>query len=437
MKSPSQRRDEPGLKARRVALSLLQAVVDRKQPLDEALAGEGRLAALSARDRAFARLLVATCLRRLPEVDRLLSGFLSRPLPRKAGEARWALRLGAVQILFLKTPPHAAVATSVALLQGPAQGFKGLVNAVLRRLSREGQPLPGVEAARVNTPDWLWESWRKAYGEGEAAAIAAAHLTEPPLDLIAARDSDLWAERLGAEQLPLGALRLPSGAGDPAEMPGYGEGAWWVQDQAAALPVALFPKLAGQRALDLCAAPGGKTLQMASAGAEVTAIDRSGERLVRLRGNLERCGLSARLVEGDAGEWRPEEPADLVLLDAPCSATGTLRRHPDIARNRSPADIATLLPLQARLLQAAWRMLRPGGILIYSVCSLQPEEGPDQIEALLSSEASLTRRAVAAEEVASLGQLIDAQGDLRCLPSHLAERGGLDGFFAARLERLA
>lgn len=426
-----------GLKARRLALDLLQQVVDRHRPLDEALASESRLDGLSGRDRGFVRLLVSTALRRLPEVDQLLAGLMGRPLPRKAEEVRWILRLGAVQILFLETPPHAAVATSVDLLRGPTSGFKGLVNAVLRRLSRECQALSVAEAARVNTPDWLWQSWVQAYGEAEALAIAAAHLREPPLDLMAPKDPAHWAERLGAEQLRSGGLRLASGAGDPQALPGYAEGAWWVQDLAASLPVTLFGPLDGRLALDLCAAPGGKSLQLAAGGARVTAIDRSGQRLDRVKANLARTGLSADPVEADAALWQAATPVDLVLLDAPCSATGTIRRHPDILRNRRPADVAALLPLQARLLRTAWQHLRPGGTLVYAVCSLQPEEGPEQVAALLASEPALRRRRIAPEELAGLEQLIDAEGDLRCLPSHLSDQGGMDGFYAARLERLA
>ncbi len=432
-----ERSDGEGLKARRIALELLQQVVERRRPLDEALAEESRLASLPGRDRAFVRLLVATLLRRLPEVDHILSGLMARALPRKAADARWVLRLGAAQLLFLQTPPHAAVGTSVSLLAGRSAGFKGLANAVLRRLSRESQALGEEKAARINTPAWLWQSWEEAYGREAALAIAAAHLTEPPLDLTVPKDPALWAERLGATQLPLGSLRLPPGAGDPPGLAGYGEGTWWVQDQAAALPAGLFGALDGLRALDLCAAPGGKTLQLVVAGAAVTAVDQSAERLRRVEENLARTGLSAQLVEADVTTWQPSEPADAVLLDAPCSATGTLRRHPDIAHNRRASDIQALLPLQAGLLQAAWRMLKRGGTLVYAVCSLQPEEGTQQIQALLAAESGLRRWPIVAQELAGQEALIDARGDLRCLPSQLSDEGGMDGFYAARLERLA
>ncbi len=423
--------------ARRAAARILHRVVKEKRPLDDELAQARDIAALAPRDRAFARLLIATVLRRLPELDRALAGLMDRPLPAKAAEARWALRLGAAQLLFLESPPHAAVATSVDLLSKKASGFKGLVNAVLRRLVREGRPLPPCEAAKVNTPDWLWQSWTSAYGAEQAQAIGEAHLREPPLDLTAKGDAGALAERLGATLLPLGAVRLASGSGDPQRLPGYAEGDWWVQDQAAALPVQLLPTLAGRRVADLCAAPGGKTLQLAAAGAEVTAVDRNEARLVRLRENLARCGLDATVVQEDATAWKSDQDFDAVLLDAPCSATGTLRRHPDIARNRSRVDMAAVIPLQKRLLRAARGHLRPGGTLIYAVCSLQPEEGPEQTDALLAESADLRRQPIRPEELAGLGALIDGKGDLRSLPSHLDALGGMDGFYACRLERLA
>lgn len=350
---------------------------------------------------------------------------------------RWVLRLGAAQLLFLDTAPHAAVTTSVDVLAGKFAGFKGLANAVLRRLSREMQALPLDEAARVNTPDWLWQSWTQAYGAATATAIARAHLQEPPLDLTLRQPQANLAEGLGARELALGSLRLASGAGDPQTLEGYESGLWWVQDQAAALPARLIPNLAGAKVADLCAAPGGKTLQLAAAGAEVTAIDQSGPRLERLTQNLQRCGLAAEVVQADAATWQPKAPSDAVLLDAPCSATGTLRRHPDIARLRRSSDVAALLPLQARLLRAAVDLLRPGGSLVYAVCSLQPEEGPAQIQALLAEGAPLRRQPISAAELGGVSDLIDQEGALRTLPSHLADQGGLDGFYACRLERLA
>ena len=315
-------------------------------------------------------------------------------------------------------------------------GYKGLVNAVLRRLAREGQALAaGQDAARLNTPDWLWASWSAAYGAETTRAIAEAHLADPPLDLSVKRDAEAWAERLGARVLPTGALRLPPGTGDVARLPGYDDGAWWVQDAAAALPARLLGEVAGRRVLDLCAAPGGKTAQLAAAGAEVTAVERSEARLGRLRDNLARLGLAAATVTADAAEWRPPAPAEAVLLDAPCSATGTLRRHPDIAHLKGPEQLSALTALQDRLLAAALGMVAPGGLLVYAVCSLQPEEGPQRIAALLSGGAPAARIPVEPGELDGLEELVTPEGDLRTLPCQLAEAGGMDGFYTCRLRR--
>ncbi len=422
---------------RAIALRLLGAVLRRGRPLDEALAEHKGLAALEARDRAFARILVATTLRRLGQIDALIASCLDRPLKARAAEAQDLLRLGACQLVFLGTPAHAAVSTSTTLAGGLRPGgYKGLVNAVLRRLAREGAALAaGQDAARLDTPDWLWQSWQAAYGAETARAVAEAHLADPPLDLSAKHDAALWAERLGARLLPGGTLRLPPGAGEVSRLPGYDDGAWWVQDAAAALPARLLGDVAGKQVIDLCAAPGGKTAQLAAAGASVTAVERSEARLARLSENLARLGLSATAVTADAATWRPEAPADAVLLDAPCSATGTLRRHPDIAHLKGPDQIATLAALQDRLLAAALDMVKRGGSLVYAVCSLQPEEGPARIARLLAAGAPAARAPVEPAEVQGLSDLVTAEGDLRTLPCHLAGEGGMDGFYACRLRR--
>lgn len=425
----------PPQSARACALDLLEAVLGRRWPLDDAIADHPGLARLAARDRAFARLLVATTLRRLGEIDALLARRLDRPLPAKALAVRNILRLGACQIAFLGTPPHAAVDTMVALAAGRAPPpFKGLVNAVLRRLARERPALADAgDAARLNTPEWLWDSWRAAYGEATATAIAAVHLAEPPLDITVKADADLWAGRLEATVLPTGTLRRPIG-GAVSELAGYGEGAWWVQDAAAALPARLLGEVAGETVLDLCAAPGGKTAQLAAAGARVIAVDRE-PRLARLEENLARLRLGAKTVAADVAAWRPDAPAPFVLLDVPCTATGTIRRHPDIVHLKTAADIPRLVALQDRLLAAAVDMLAPGGTLVYCACSLEPEEGPRRVEALLARDRRLARAPVAAAEVGGLAELVTAAGDLRTLPCHLAQFGGLDGFYAARLRR--
>jgi 16S rRNA (cytosine967-C5)-methyltransferase len=424
---------------RAIALQLLGAVLRGGRPLDEALAEHEGLAALEARDRAFARLLVATSLRRLGQIDALIARCLDRPLKPRAAEVQDLLRLGACQLVFIGTPAHAAVSTAVALAgRLRPGGYKGLVNAVLRRLAREGQALArDQDAARLDTPDWLWESWQAAYGAETARAIAESHLADPPLDLSVTGDAAAWAERLGARILPGNTLRLPPGAGDVSRLPGYDEGAWWVQDAAAALPARLLGPVADKRVLDLCAAPGGKTAQLAAAGARITAVERSETRLARLSENLDRLGLAAATVAADAATWRPESPADAVLLDAPCSATGTLRRHPDIAYLKGPDQIAALAALQDRLLAAALEMVKPGGHLIYAVCSLQPEEGPERIARLLAGGAPAQRVPIDRSELPGLPDLITAEGDLRTLPCHLAEQGGMDGFYACRLSRVA
>ena len=428
----------PASTARHVALDLIGVVLGRERPLDEAIDDSPAMAKLSLRDRAFARLLVATVLRRLGQIDSLIADCLANPLPPRAAQVHDILRLGIAQLLFLHTPPHAAVATSVDLAQ--SRGFlahKGLVNAVLRRLSVEGADrVSRHDAAALNTPSWLWQSWTRHYGEEVARAIAVAHLREAPLDLTPRANADGWCESLAATVLPTGTLRRPGG-GAVATLPGYSEGAWWVQDAAAALPARLFGDVAGLNVVDLCAAPGGKTAQLADAGAFVTAIDRSSRRLERLVANMKRLSLPAATIAADALTWRPDHPVDAVLLDAPCSATGAIRRHPDVPHLKRPADVARLATIQDRLLRAALEMLRPGGMLVYCTCSLEAEEGPQRIDGLLRSGAPVERRPVSAAELDAPAEWITRDGDLRTLPFHLAEYDGIDGFYAARLVKVA
>ncbi|MBI1205968.1 MAG: MFS transporter [Azospirillum sp.] len=421
---------------RAAALDLLHEVLRRRRPLDEALDAHPGLRALAARDRGFARLLVATVLRRLGQTDAVIAACLERPDAPKAAVLD-LLRLGVAQLLFLGTPPHAAVDTAVSLAEARGVGhYKGLINAVLRRSAAEGPALVATQdAGRLNTPDWLWLAWRQAFGTGRTRAIVEAHLHEAPLDLSVKADPASWAGRLEATLLPTGTLRRAAG-GLVTELPGYAEGGWWVQDAAAALPARLLGDLAGQTVYDLCAAPGGKTAQLAAAGARVTAVDRTAKRLDRLQANLTRLGLAAVSVTADAVTWRPESPADAVLLDAPCSATGTIRRHPDIPHLKTAEDVAKLARLQARLLRRAVDLVRPGGLLVYCVCSLQPEEAEQQIATLLAGSAPVVRMPVEAAEVGNWSELVDRNGDVRSLPGQLGHLGGLDGFFIARLRRL-
>jgi 16S rRNA (cytosine967-C5)-methyltransferase len=435
---PNATRGAAASSARQVALDLIGAVLRRKRPLDDAIEDHPVMGELSVRDRAFARLLVATVLRRLGQIDTLIGECLNTPLAPRAAIIHDVLRLGIAQLLFLRTPPHAAVATSVDLAH--SRGFlshKGLVNAVLRRLSVEGAArVETQDAARLNTPGWLWQSWAAAYGEDRAHAIAVAHLKEAPLDLTlrAGEDADSWCEKFQAIRLSTGTLRR-AGGGSVTALPGYAEGAWWIQDAAASLPMRLFGSIEGLDVVDLCAAPGGKTGQLASAGARVTAIDRSTRRLERLAVNLNRLGLPVTAIAADALTWRPPTPVDAVLLDAPCTATGAIRRHPDVPHLKQPEDVIRLSVVQDNLLRAALDILRPGGMLVYCTCSLEPDEGPVRVEGLLRSGAPVARRPVAPDEIGSADWITDS-GDLRTLPCHLPEHDGIDGFYAARLVKL-
>ena len=426
-----------GLDSRRAAFELLRAVLRKGRTLENALAETPRLESLATRDRAFARHLAATVLRRLGQLDDAIARCLDKPLKGKLNAVQDLLRLGAAQLLILQVPAHAAVGETVGLATGVRVGaHKGLLNAVLRRLDRERDQILGAQdTARLSTPDWLWQRWTAAYGEATARRIAEAQLAEPPLDLSVPDDPDGWAAKLDATRLPSGTLRLTGARGDVRKLPGYDEGAWWVQDAAAALPARLLGDVQGQRVFDLCAAPGGKTAQLAAADAYVMAVDRSEARLRQLEGNLARLSLAAATVAADIPSWTPPDTPGKILLDAPCTATGTLRRHPDIAHLKRPDDAASMAELQAALLAAAAAMLAPGGTLVYAVCSLEPEEGVERVQALLRDRTDFERVPVSADELGVPAEAITDAGDLRTLPCHWAERGGMDGFYAARLRK--
>jgi 16S rRNA (cytosine967-C5)-methyltransferase len=434
----------PGLAARRIAADILDGVLHKHRTLDDQLDGAGAhpgLKTLADRDRALMRRLVATILRRLGTLGHLLSRLLDRGIPTDAPRAQSALLIGAAQILWMDVPDHAAVDLSVQVAQSDRYSarYTGLVNAVLRQVARAGaNRLSALDTVLLDTPEWLMQRWIARYGEDTARAIALAHRNEPGLDLTVKADPEAWAARLGGRVLPTGTVRMIP-HGPVGKLDGYDEGAWWVQDAAAALPARLLGDPRGQSVADLCAAPGGKTAQLANAGAEVTAVDRSTPRMGRLRLNLARLALSAETVIADAAEWQGG-PFDAVLLDAPCSSTGTVRRHPDIPWLKSEADLKKLCALQARLLDRAATLVRPGGTLVYCICSLEREEGEDAVAALLARNPALARRPIAAAEVGNLPELITADGDLQTLPCHLPDPdprfGGLDGFYAARLTRV-
>jgi 16S rRNA (cytosine967-C5)-methyltransferase len=434
----------PGLAARRIAADILEGVLHKHRTLDDQLDGAAAhpgLKALPDRDRALMRRLVATILRRLGSLGHLLSRLLDRGIPTDAPRAQSALLIGAAQILWMDVPDHAAVDLSVRLVQSDRRAAKyaGLVNAVLRRCAREGQPLiDEVKSQTLDVPPWLVARWIAHYGETVARGIAGAISHEPSLDITVKSDAAQWASRLHGETLPTGSVRTPL-QGSVTMLPGFVEGQWWVQDAAAALPARLFGDVAGKTIVDLCAAPGGKTAQLAQAGARVVAVDRSPHRMARLRDNFARLALEAESVVADATEWQGGSSGgfDGILVDAPCTSTGTIRRHPDIAWLRQESELGALMALQKRLLQRGIALLKPGGTLVYCTCSLEPEEGEQAISALLATESAVRRAPIDPGEVAGLSEILNQEGDLRTLPCHLPHQdprlGGLDGFYAARL----
>ena len=437
----------PGLAARRIAADILNGVLRKRIALDEQLSGRAAhpgLATLPDRDRALMRRLVATCLRRLGTLRHLLSGLMAKGFPTDAPRTEVILLIGAAQILWLDVPDHAAVDLSVRLAQGDrrAARYAGLVNAVLRRVAQSRATLL-ADTSPHDTPDWLLKRWIKNYGADIAHAIAQANGHEPALDVTVKQDAEVWADHLHGRVIATGTVRTVA-HGAISMLPGFNEGAWWVQDAAASIPARLLGDVRGLNVLDLCAAPGGKTAQLANAGGRVTAVDRSAARLTRLTENLTRLSLQAETVTADAIEWRPEAsnggPFDAALLDAPCSSTGTIRRHPDVPWLKAETDLVQLISLQQRLLDHAVTLVKPGATMIYCVCSLEPEEGVDQINALLARNTGVARKPIAPEEVFGHAEFVTADGDLRTLPQYLpdpeSQWSGLDGFFAARLTRL-
>ncbi len=420
--------------ARRAAAALLSAVTDDGRTLETALETTRSFAPLTGRDRGFARAIASASLRNLGRIDAVLAGFMDRPLTEGAEVPRAILRTAVAQLLAMDVAPHAAVSSAVGLANASSSGqaFAKLINAVLRKVDGLGRERFAAMPPLINLPEWLFTRWRAAYGDETAAAIAAGLTDEPPLDLTAAEGVDMAALLPHGQPGPFGAWRLRD-PGDVSKLVGFGEGAWWVQDAAASLPARLLGDVSGQTVLDLCAAPGGKTMQLAAAGARVTAVDIDEARLIRVKENLARTGQTADTVVADILDWAPPEPVDAVLLDAPCTATGTLRRHPDVAWLRRPADIEALAKRQKALLERAATFLKPGGRLVYAVCSLEPEEG----EGAVANAEGLGLRAtpVTRNDVMGAEEGLTSEGWLRTLPCHAQAQGGMDAFFAARFVR--
>lgn len=437
---PEGKGERQGLEARRVASRLLAAVVDRKVSLDGMLdpkGGNGAYLALEEADRGLVRAIVTTALRRRPMIDRALGHLLERPLPEGARSLRFILETGAAQILYLDVPDRAAVDLAVEQANGDPRSrrFSGLVNALLRRLSRERETIAASDDDSLATvPSWFRERLDAVYGPAAPAILAM--VSEPPaIDVTVKEDAEGWAKRLGGIVLPTGTVRLVDPQGSIDALPGYDDGAWWVQDAAAAIPVRLFGPVRGLRIADLCAAPGGKTAQLAQGGARVTALERSASRLRRLEANLARLRLDAICVEADLLDFKPDEPFDAVLLDAPCSSTGTVRRHPDVMWTKSADEIARLARLQERLLRRAVTLVRPGGRVVFSNCSLDPVEGEEVVAAILADNTHIAIEPVGSLE--GLEEAIQPDGTVRTTPAMLARTparlGGLDGFYAACL----
>ncbi|MBX5221045.1 RsmB/NOP family class I SAM-dependent RNA methyltransferase [Rhizobium sp. NLR8a] len=437
---------KPGLQTRAAAAKILAAVVDRKLSLDGALDhehGNPAYKALGESDRALVRAILNTTLRHLPRIDAAIASLLESPLPEGARALHHVLAIAAAQILYLDVPDHSAVDLAVeqANLDPRNRRFAKLVNAVLRRLGREKDEVLEKIGKVPPMPGWFLARLEKAYGRDAALAIAQSQLEPAAIDLTVKSDAEAWAKKLNGVALPTGGVRLAAFDGGIPSLEGFDDGAWWVQDAAASIPARLFGDLSGKRAADLCAAPGGKTAQLILAGGAVTALDQSESRLRRLRSNLDRLGLNAETVATDLTTFKPTEGFDAILLDAPCSSTGTTRRHPDVLWTKGPDDIARLAALQERLLRHALTLLKPGGTLVFSNCSLDPAEGEEVVARVVSNTDAIERVPISAGDWPGLEAAITPLGEFRTLPTMLKMpdgiASGLDGFYAVMLRRAA
>ena len=432
-----------GLEVRVTAAKLLAAVVDRKISLDGMLDlthGNPAYKALSDADRALTRAILNTALRHLPRIEAAIASLIDTPLPEGARALHHVLVIAAAQILHLDVPPHAAVDLAVEQANRDPRNrrFAKLVNAVLRRLDREKDEILVATAGISPVPAWFRKRLVALYGEAEGDRIAEAQLVPAAIDLTVKSDPAFWAEKLGGTVLPTGSIRLTAFEGAVSALEGFEEGAWWVQDVAASIPAKLFGDLKGKKVADLCAAPGGKTAQLIAAGAEVIAVEQSGNRLARLKENLGRLGYEAELVGGDLFEFKPAELLDGVLLDAPCSSTGTTRRHPDVLWTKGPEDVAKLAALQEKMLRHAVTLVKPGGIIVFSNCSLDSLEGEELVVRVLKDHPELARLPVNPKNWPGLETAISPLGEFRTTPAMLPAGenfvGGMDGFFASVIQ---
>lgn len=435
----------PGLEARKAAAKLLAAVIDARTPLDGLTDhdhGHPQFRALEMRDRGLVRAILTTSLRFRRTIQALIDKRLERPLPANAHTLNHILHVAAAQILFLDIPDSAAVdlAVTQAKEDPRTRRFSALVNAVLREISRRKErALPAALAQTTDAPDWFAQRLHAAYGEAQTEEILAAHRLEAAIDLTVKSDPDGWAERLGGVVLPTGSVRLPRFDGPLTALPGFEDGEWWVQDAAAAIPAQLFGDIRGLNVADLCAAPGGKTAQLIHAGACVTALELSPNRAKRLAANLDRLKLQAQIVTGNLFEYHPDTLFDAVLLDAPCSSTGTVRRHPDVPWTKGPEDVEKLAALQARMLAHAAKLVKPGGVIVFSNCSLDPLEGEDLLRDFLATTPQVILEPVRQGELSCCDPFLNQDGTVRTTPAGLKletpSLSGLDGFFAARLRQ--
>jgi 16S rRNA (cytosine967-C5)-methyltransferase len=419
---------DTGLPARKAALAIISGVLQKRRPLDAQL---NALQGLATRDAGFARALASETLRHLGALDAVLRKFMTKPLaPHKSGATTEILLLGACELLILKVAPHAAVdaANQLAMKDDKARHFKPLVNAVLRKVAQQGEGvLSGLDRERLATPDWLWTRWAAQYDAGTARAIARAHQQAAPIDIVLKAPGATHPQSAAL----FGAVRRLSAEGRIEDMPGFANGDWWVQDAAASLPAMLLGDVAGKTVIDLCAAPGGKTLQLAAAGANVIAVEIDAARAERIKENLARTKLQAEIVISDARDVTVKAP--FVLIDAPCTATGTIRRHPDLPWIKGAADVTVSAGAAYEILEAGASLVEPNGTLVFAVCSLEREEGEEQIAAFLYAHPEFARVPLTADDVFGHSDWITPDGDLRTLPFMLD--GGMDGFYAARLKR--